>query len=103
MVPLRLHQIHYLENGEFNPDLSNALVFVEDGLRKLKNRMKELQQEKIDIKKNHKELRRGHVGLVKSRKEKQARVWHLRIMKRLARRAGTKSSRCPDAQVWQSY
>jgi hypothetical protein len=75
VVPLRLHQIQYLENGEFNTDLSNALVFVKDGLRKLKNRMKELTQEKIDIKKNHRELKKGHVGLVKSKKEKQARVY----------------------------
>jgi hypothetical protein len=75
VVPLRLHQIQYLEEGEFNTDLSNALVFVKDGLRKLKNRMRELTQEKIDIKKNHRELKKGHVGLVKSKKEKQARVY----------------------------
>jgi hypothetical protein len=49
-------------------------VFVENGLKKLKSRIKELQQEKIDIKKNHKELKKMHVSLINSKKEKQSQL-----------------------------
>lgn len=47
---------------------------MENGLKKLKSRIKELQQEKIDIKKNHKELKKMHVSLINSRKEKQSHL-----------------------------
>lgn len=74
IVPLRLHQLQYLENNALPADLSSALVFVEDGLRVLKGRIKELHEEKIDIKKSHWELKKMHVSLVKSRKEKQRKL-----------------------------
>ncbi|KAJ3223187.1 Cilia- and flagella-associated protein 44 [Clydaea vesicula] len=74
VVPLRLHQLYFLEKNALPADLSSALIFVEDGLRKLKNRIKELHQEKSDIKKNHKELKKMHISLKKSRKEKQLRL-----------------------------
>lgn len=74
VVPLRLHQLQYLEKNSLAADLSSALVFVEDGLRKLKNRIKELHQEKADIKRSHKGLKKNHVSLNKSRKEKQSKV-----------------------------
>ncbi|KAI8619969.1 hypothetical protein BC830DRAFT_1059801, partial [Chytriomyces sp. MP71] len=74
VVPLRLHQIQYLEDNVLPQDLSQALIFVNSGLHKLKNRIKELQQEKLDIRKNHKELKKMHVSLIKSRKEKQLKL-----------------------------
>ncbi|KAJ3035172.1 Cilia- and flagella-associated protein 44, partial [Rhizophlyctis rosea] len=73
-VPLRLHQIQYLERNALPTNLSPSLVFVNDGLSKLRNRIKELQQEKADIRKQHKELRKMHVNLIKSRKEKQFKL-----------------------------
>ncbi|KAJ3125750.1 Cilia- and flagella-associated protein 44 [Physocladia obscura] len=77
IVPLRLHQIQYLENNALPQNLSQALIFVNNGLYKLKNRIKELQQEKLDIRKNHKELKKMHVALIKSRKEKQQKLTEL--------------------------
>ncbi|KAJ1559074.1 Cilia- and flagella-associated protein 44, partial [Nowakowskiella sp. JEL0078] len=61
VVPLRIHQLQYLEKSSLPLDLSAALVFVNEGLFKLKSRIKELQQEKADIRKQHKELRKMHV------------------------------------------
>jgi hypothetical protein len=43
-VPLRLHQVEYLEKNGLPKDFSQSLVFVNEGLTKLKNRIKELQQ-----------------------------------------------------------
>ncbi|KAJ3297198.1 Cilia- and flagella-associated protein 44 [Borealophlyctis nickersoniae] len=76
-IPLRLHQILFLDRTSLPTDLTPALVFVNAGLAKLRNRIKELQQEKADIRKDHKELRKMHVSLVKSRKEKQFRLQEL--------------------------
>jgi hypothetical protein len=47
VVPLRLHQIQWVENRALPADLSPSLVFVNEGLQKLKNRIKELQQVKF--------------------------------------------------------
>ncbi|KAJ3195546.1 Cilia- and flagella-associated protein 44 [Irineochytrium annulatum] len=77
VVPLRLHQIQYLEKNAMPSDMSPSLVFVNDGLFKLRNRIKELQQEKADIRKQHKELKKMHVSLIKSRKEKQLKLSEL--------------------------
>ncbi|RKO93288.1 hypothetical protein BDK51DRAFT_14775, partial [Blyttiomyces helicus] len=77
VVPLRLHQIQYLERNALPSDLSLSLVFVNDGLAKLRNRIKQLQQEKADIRKQHKELRKMHVSLIKSKKEKQFKLLEL--------------------------
>ncbi|KAJ3210900.1 Cilia- and flagella-associated protein 44 [Dinochytrium kinnereticum] len=79
VVPLRLHQVQFLEKNAIPQDLSQGLVFVNDGLMKLKNRIKELQQEKADIRKQHKELRKMHVSLIKSRKEKQQKLSELEM------------------------
>ncbi|KAI9094906.1 hypothetical protein DFS34DRAFT_227574 [Phlyctochytrium arcticum] len=76
-IPLRLHQMQYLDKGALPSDLSPALVFVNEGLLKLRNRIKELQQERADIRKQHKELRKMHVGLIKSRKEKLQKLQEL--------------------------
>ncbi|KAJ3417018.1 Cilia- and flagella-associated protein 44 [Chytridiales sp. JEL 0842] len=77
VVPLRLHQVENLERNALPKDLSQSLVFVNEGLHKLKNRIKELQQEKLDIRKQHKELKKMHVALVKNRKEKQEKLTEL--------------------------
>ncbi|KAJ3023852.1 Cilia- and flagella-associated protein 44 [Thoreauomyces humboldtii] len=77
VIPLRLHQLQHLERGALPADLSGALVFMNQGLTRLRSRIKELQQEKADIRRQHKELRKMHVSLVKSRKEKQAKLQEL--------------------------
>ena len=77
VVPLRFNQIHYLESNAVPKDLTSALVFVNGGLTQLRDRIKELQQEKSDIKKQHKELRKQHVSYNKSKKEKQSKLQEL--------------------------
>jgi hypothetical protein len=77
VVPLRLNQIQYLEENKIPTDMTHALVFYNEGLAQLKRRIKELQQEKLDIKKQHRELKKQHVMYNKSKKEKQARVAEL--------------------------
>ncbi|KAJ3275132.1 Cilia- and flagella-associated protein 44 [Terramyces sp. JEL0728] len=74
VVPLRFSQVQYLENDHFPKDMSACLVFYNEGLIQLKRRIKELHQEKADIKKQHRELRKQHVSFNKSRKEKQQKV-----------------------------
>lgn len=76
IVPLRLSQIqHPILDGPV--DLTTHLVFYNEGLAQLKRRIKELHQEKNDIKKQHKELRKQHVSFSKSKKEKEERVAEL--------------------------
>nr|KAJ3422153.1 Cilia- and flagella-associated protein 44 [Polyrhizophydium stewartii] len=77
VVPLRFHQIQLLERNSIPSDLSSALVFINEGLFKLRSRIRELQQEKADIKKQHKELRKQHVSFIKSKKEKQQKLQEL--------------------------
>ena len=74
IVPLRLHQVQFLNENHIATDLKDALVFYNQGLLQLKRRLRELQQEKLDIKKQHRELKKQHVMYNKSKKEKQARV-----------------------------
>jgi chromosome segregation ATPase len=76
-VPLRLNQIQYLQENKIPEDLSPTLVFYNGGLAQLRRRIKELQQEKLDIKKQHRELKKQHVLFNKSKKEKQSRVQEL--------------------------
>jgi hypothetical protein len=46
-VPLKLNQMKYLVDGKLPKDISNALIFTSTGLERLKNRIKELQEEKV--------------------------------------------------------
>lgn len=73
-LPLRLHQILVLENDRIASDLSKSLVFQNTGLHRLRERITELEQEKTDIRKQHNHLKRMHVNLVRSKKEKQDKL-----------------------------
>ena len=43
-IPLRLHQIEYLKDDNVPQDMVNCLVFINSGIVRLKERIKELQQ-----------------------------------------------------------
>ncbi|KAI8820502.1 uncharacterized protein EV422DRAFT_496817 [Fimicolochytrium jonesii] len=77
VLPLRLHQIQYIDKQTLPTDLSGALVFMHQGLIRLRSRIKELQQEKAEIRRQHRELKKMHVNLIKSRREKQAKLHEL--------------------------
>ena len=44
VIPLRLHQIQYLEKNAIPSQLNKTIVFLNSGLSKLKNRIRELHQ-----------------------------------------------------------
>lgn len=77
-IPLRPHQIQFLDgNGRISTEMSNAVVFLSSGLHHLRGRISDLQQEKADIRKQHNQLKKMHVNLVKNRKEKQLKLGEL--------------------------
>ena len=76
-IPLRLNQILMMQNGRLVADLAPAVVFLNSGLLRLRERIQELQQEKADIRKQHNQLKRMHVNLIKNRKEKQSKLTEL--------------------------
>ena len=78
VVTLRLHQIEYLSSRNTLPgNLSPALVFTNEGLSALKQRIKLLQQEKAGQRKQHKELRLHHVRLAKDKHTKDLKIVEL--------------------------
>ncbi|ORY52261.1 WD40 repeat-like protein, partial [Neocallimastix californiae] len=77
VVPLKLNQIQYLNGQSVPSDLSAALVFQNEEVKRLKLRIKELHQEKADIRKQHRELRKMHNNLIINKKEKLARIVEL--------------------------
>ncbi|KAH6585557.1 hypothetical protein BASA50_001166 [Batrachochytrium salamandrivorans] len=77
VVPLKFHQIQHLERNMIPSDLSVTLVFVNAGLSKFYNRISELKQERVDIKRQHKELRKQHVGFIKNKREKEKNLQEL--------------------------
>ncbi|KAJ3337627.1 Cilia- and flagella-associated protein 44 [Gonapodya sp. JEL0774] len=76
VVPLRPHQLLHLDTvtNTMYEDLSEAIVFSNIGLQQLRCRIGDLQREKADVKKQHRELKGSHVTFVKSRKEKEANL-----------------------------
>ena len=77
IVPLRFTQLQYLDNNKVPTNLSTSLLFFNEGLLQLKRRIKELYQEKNDIKKQHRELKKLHISFNKNKKEKEQRVTEL--------------------------
>eukprot|EP00959_Pyramimonas_sp_CCMP1952_P107140 2240000-Pyramimonas_sp.AAC.1 len=56
-----MHQMEYLVDGRLPDDISQGLVFSNASLRRLKMRIKELIQEKAQLRRKQKELRREHI------------------------------------------
>ena len=77
VITLKMHQIKCLENGKMPPDLSHTVVFTNHGLKRLRERIDELEDEKEELRKNQKQLRREHVQLSKSKRLKEVRLKEL--------------------------
>ena len=58
-IPLKLSQMKYLDNNRLPQDISNALIFTSTGLQKLRDRIVELGEEKIQLGKQFKDLKKG--------------------------------------------
>ncbi|XP_077335811.1 cilia- and flagella-associated protein 44 isoform X3 [Lithobates pipiens] len=74
VVPLKLHQVDYMINGEIPSDLSQALVFTNHSLESLQHRIKELHLEKVEKRELYKQAREQHKQLIRERKEMESKI-----------------------------
>ncbi|KAL8190853.1 UNVERIFIED_CONTAM: hypothetical protein K2H54_062783 [Gekko kuhli] len=74
VVPLKLHQVEYIVNGEIPADLSQALVFTNESLVSLQRRITTLQQEKVEQRDLYKQAREQHKQLIRDRREMMLRI-----------------------------
>ncbi|XP_075762751.1 cilia- and flagella-associated protein 44 isoform X2 [Pelodiscus sinensis] len=77
VVPLKLHQVEYMVNGELPNDLSQALVFTNQSLEYLQQRIMVLQHEKLDQRQLYKQARQQHKQLIRDRREIEIRIQRL--------------------------
>ncbi|XP_026513175.1 cilia- and flagella-associated protein 44 [Terrapene carolina triunguis] len=77
VVPLKLHQVEYVVNGELPTDLSQTLVFTNQSLEYLQQRIMVLQHEKLDQRELYKQARQQHKQLIRDRREIEIRIERL--------------------------
>ncbi|KFZ63613.1 hypothetical protein N338_04768, partial [Podiceps cristatus] len=76
-VPLKLHQVEYLVNGEMPSDFSQALVFTNQSLEYLQKRIVDLRNEKIMQREIYKKAQEQHKQLVQDKKEMEIKIRQL--------------------------
>ncbi|NXA12333.1 CFA44 protein, partial [Sapayoa aenigma] len=76
-VPLKLHQVQYLVNGEMPSDFSQALVFTNQSLEYLQKRIVDLRNEKIMQREIYKKAREQHKQLAQDKKEMEIEIRRL--------------------------
>ncbi|NWW90748.1 CFA44 protein, partial [Rhynochetos jubatus] len=74
VVPLKLHQVEYLVNGEMPRDFSQALVFTNQSLEHLRKRIVDLHNEKITQREIYKKAQEQHKQLVQGKKEMEMEI-----------------------------
>ncbi|XP_041266853.1 LOW QUALITY PROTEIN: cilia- and flagella-associated protein 44 [Onychostruthus taczanowskii] len=74
VVPLRLHQVQCLVDGEMPRDFSQTLVFTNQSLQYLKNRIVDLRNEKIMQREIHKKAKEQHKQLLQEKKEMEMEI-----------------------------
>ncbi|NXI56381.1 CFA44 protein, partial [Chloroceryle aenea] len=77
VVPLKLHQVEYLVNGEIPSDFSQALVFTNQSLEYLQKRIVDLCNEKIMQREIYKKAQKQHKQLVQDKKEMEQKIRQL--------------------------
>ncbi|NXT60725.1 CFA44 protein, partial [Chaetops frenatus] len=77
VVPLRLHQVQCLVDGEMPRDFSQTLVFTNQSLQYLQKRIVDLRNEKIMQREIHKKAREQHKELLQDKKEMEAEIQRL--------------------------
>ncbi|NXL46462.1 CFA44 protein, partial [Podilymbus podiceps] len=77
VVPLKLHQVEYLVNGEMPSDFSQALVFANRSLEYLQKRIVDLRNEKIMQREIYKKAQEQHKQLVQDKKEMEIKIQQL--------------------------
>ncbi|KAJ7407886.1 cilia- and flagella-associated protein 44 isoform X1 [Pitangus sulphuratus] len=76
-VPLKLHQVQCLVDGEMPSDFSQALVFTSQSLEYLQKRVVDLRNEKIMQREHYKKAREKHRQLVQDKKEMETEIRRL--------------------------
>ncbi|XP_071995060.1 cilia- and flagella-associated protein 44 isoform X2 [Engystomops pustulosus] len=77
VVPLKLHQVDYIINGEIPGDLSQALVFTNHSLEGLQHRIRELQMEKVEQRELYKKAKEQHKQLIREKREMEGKIQSL--------------------------
>ncbi|NWW12149.1 CFA44 protein, partial [Oreocharis arfaki] len=77
VVPLRLHQVQCLVDGEMPRDFSHTLVFTKKSLQYLQKRIVDLRNEKRTQREIHKKAREQHKQLLQDKKEMEAEIQRL--------------------------
>lgn len=67
-------QVEYIENGQLPQDLSGALVFTLSEEQGLKERIQAHIQEKVQLKKLHKDLHKMHSDLQRERRAQEKKT-----------------------------
>ncbi|NXX75817.1 CFA44 protein, partial [Urocolius indicus] len=74
VVPLKLHQVKYLINGEIPSDFSQALVFPNQSLKYLQKRIVDLHNEKMMQREIYRKAQEHHKQLVQDKKEMEIQI-----------------------------
>ncbi|NXN90299.1 CFA44 protein, partial [Bombycilla garrulus] len=77
VVPLRLHQVQCLVDGELPHDFSHTLVFTNQSLQYLQKRIVDLRNEKIMQREIHKKAKEQYKQLLQDKKEMEAEIQRL--------------------------
>ncbi|XP_051634918.1 cilia- and flagella-associated protein 44 isoform X1 [Manacus candei] len=77
VVPLKLHQVQCLVDGEMPSDFSQALVFTSQSLEYLQKRVVDLRNEKTVQREHYKKAREKHRQLVQDKKEMEKEIRRL--------------------------
>ncbi|NXE05802.1 CFA44 protein, partial [Lophotis ruficrista] len=77
VVPLKLHQVEYLVNGEMPSDFSQALVFTNQSLEYLQKRLVDLHNEKIMQREIYKKAQEQHKQLIQDKKDMEIQIRRL--------------------------
>ncbi|NWW71641.1 CFA44 protein, partial [Climacteris rufus] len=74
VVPLRLHQVQCLVDGEMPRDFSQTLVFTNRSLEYLQKRLVELRNEKMMQREIHRKAKEQHKQLLQEKKEMEIEI-----------------------------
>ncbi|NXY32306.1 CFA44 protein, partial [Pomatorhinus ruficollis] len=77
VVPLRLHQVHCLVDGEMPRDFSHTLVFTNQSLQYLRKRIVDQRNEKRMHREIHKKAKEQHKELLQDKKEMEKEIKRL--------------------------
>ncbi|KAJ8413173.1 hypothetical protein AAFF_G00091690 [Aldrovandia affinis] len=77
VIPLRLHQIEFLNNGVLPSDLSDALVLNTKTLLSLQDRIRQLLVERSEQGELYRQARHRHFQLIHDRKDMETRIHEL--------------------------